>query len=368
MMFNARRPKMDRFGFSTLCVIAALAGNFQIAMGQMINATVQTASPRVVTSHSAPATAAKPVANGRVAPQVVARPVGVPIQRFNPTLPRTITQPAFNPQRTYSPPIHTANPAFAALSTGHAAGVTGAISLDPATRQTELRTLAAMRERRGYVKGQPTTLDSAKRKTELRTLEAMRERRGFGINNQTLGTINARRRAMNNDPARGPHPDTREPKDAHWKKGHAKKDHVGYNDACRRHWHEWHDRNWWHNNCETIVFVNTGYYFLDGSYWYPAYGYDPLQTYYDYDGPIYTYSNLLPDEVIANVQTALQDAGYYYGPITGSLSVDTRAAIANFQRDYGLEITGAIDEATVEALGLYQSDAYQSGDVLDSNY
>ena len=106
-------------------------------------------------------------------------------------------------------------------------------------------------------------------------------------------------------------------------------------------------------NCETIVFVNTGYYFLDGSYWYPAYGYDPLQTYYDYDGPVYTYSNLLPDEVIANVQTALQDAGYYFGSITGSLSVDTRAAIANFQRDYGLSITGAIDEETVEALGLY---------------
>jgi len=81
-----------------------------------------------------------------------------------------------------------------------------------------------------------------------------------------------------------------------------------------------------------------------------------LQSYYDYDGPIYTYSNLLPDEVIANVQTSLQDAGYYYGPITGSLSVDTRAAIANFQRDYGLPITGAIDEPTVEALGLYQTD------------
>jgi hypothetical protein len=368
MMFNARRLKMNRFGFSTMCVVAALAGSFQIAMGQMINATVQTASPRVVASHNGPATAAKPVANGRVAPQVIARPVGVPTQRFNPTLPRTITQSPINPQRIYSPPIRTSNPAFAALSTGHAAGGPGAISLDPATRQTELRTLAAMRERRGYIKGQPTALDAATRKTELRTLETMRERHRFGINNQTLGTINARKRAMNNDPATGPQPDTRGPKDAHGKKGHGKKDHVGYNDAFRRHWHEWHDRNWWHNNCETIVFVNTGYYFLDGSYWYPAYGYDPLQTYYDYDGPIYTYSNLLPDEVIANVQTALQDAGYYYGPITGSLSVDTRAAIANFQRDNGLEITGAIDEPTVEALGLYQNDVYESGDVLNSNY
>jgi hypothetical protein len=356
MMFNARRLKMNRFGFSTLCVVAALAGSFQIAMGQMINATVQTASPRVVASHNGPATAAKPVANGRVAPQVIARPVAVPTQRFNPNLPRTITQSPINPQHSYSPPLRSSNPAFAALNVPRSAPGQQAITVDPATRQTELRTLAAMRERRGYVKGQPAMLDAATRKTELRTLETMRERRPFGINNQTLGTINARRRAINNDPARGPQPDTREPKDAHGKKGHGKKDHVGYNDAFRRHWHEWHDRNWWHNNCETIVFVNTGYYFLDGSYWYPAYGYNPLQTYYDYDGPIYTYSNLLPDEVIANVQTALQDAGYYYGPVTGSLSVDTRAAIANFQRDYGLQITGAIDEETVEALGLYQTD------------
>jgi peptidoglycan hydrolase-like protein with peptidoglycan-binding domain len=38
------------------------------------------------------------------------------------------------------------------------------------------------------------------------------------------------------------------------------------------------------------------------------------------------------------------------------LSVDTRAAIANFQRDYNLPITGAIDEPTVGALGLDQAD------------
>jgi Putative peptidoglycan binding domain len=128
---------------------------------------------------------------------------------------------------------------------------------------------------------------------------------------------------------------------------------FSYLDALRSHRHEWHDRDWWHEHCKTIVFVDTGYYFLNGTYWYPAFGYDPLYSYYDYDGPIYTYGNLLPDQVIANVQAALQEAGYYFGPVTGSLSVETRAALANFQRDYGLIITGAIDEPTVEALGLY---------------
>ena len=128
---------------------------------------------------------------------------------------------------------------------------------------------------------------------------------------------------------------------------------FSYSDALRRNWHGWHNRDWWRQHCNNIVLVTGGYYLLDASYWYPAYGYDPLNSYYDYDGPIYTYGNLLPDQVILNVQGALQDAGYYFGPVTGSLSVETRAALANFQRDQGLIVTGAIDEPTVEALGLY---------------
>ena len=127
---------------------------------------------------------------------------------------------------------------------------------------------------------------------------------------------------------------------------------FSYADALRRNWHEWHNRDWWKQNCNTIVFVTGGYYFLDASYWYPAWGYDPSSSYYDYDGPIYTYGNLLPDQVIANVQGALQGAGYYFGAVTGSLSVETRAALVNFQGDQGLIVTGAIDEPTVAALGL----------------
>jgi hypothetical protein len=225
--------------------------------------------------------------------------------------------------------------------------------LDPATRQTEMQTLATMRERRELMPGQTNMIDGATHDGEFRAAETMAERRAFEPNDQTLATINPQRHVTNRDPVAGPQQDKpgarKEPQS---KKSHNKKG-VGFDEAFRRHWHEWHDRNWWHNHCDTIVVVTTGYYFLDGSYWYPAWGYDPLQSSYDYDGPVYTYSNLLPDEVIANVQTALQNAGYFYGEITGSLGVDTRAAIANFQRDNGLQMTGAIDEATVEALGLY---------------
>ena len=362
-MFNARRLKMNRSAFSAFVVAAAVAGNLHHATGQMINPTVQTASTRVVASRSAPATGAKPVASARVGPQVAARPSGLNPQRFNPNLPRMIAQPPANLQRTYAPPVQISNPAFAALNVRPSGLGQQAITVDPATRQTELRTLAAMRQRRGVVTREGNILDPATRQNEIRTLATMRERRTFGDNNQTLATINPQRHVTNRDPEAGPQREKPEaPKDAHGKKWHNKKDRTGFDEAFRRHWHESHDRNWWHNHCDTIVFVNTGYYFLDGSYWYPAYGYDPLQTYYDYDGPVYTYSNLLPDEVIANVQTALQDAGYYYGPITGSLSVDTRAAIANFQRDYGLTITGAIDEPTVGALGLDKTDDYYQTD------
>ena len=382
MMFNARKLKMNRSTFSALFVAAALAGNLQNATAQTINPTAQTASPRVVTDRNAPATAAKPGAITRVAPQGVPQPTGLNPQRFNANLPRMISQPPANLQRSLLADHADFESEFGYVRNQGGGPVQQPISVDPATRQTELRTLAAMhqrrgivtregnildpapreneirtlttmRERRGLVTGQANTLDSATRETESRTLQKMHEHRGFGTDNQTLATIDPQRHITDRDPEAGPQRERPEPpKDAHGKKWHNKKDHISHDEASRRHWHEWHDRNWWHNHCETIVFVTTGYYFLDGSYWYPAYGYDPLQTYYDYDGPVYTYSNLLPDEVIANVQTALQNGGYYFGSITGSLSVDTRAAIANFQRDYGLPITGAIDEETVEALGL----------------
>ena len=344
---------MNRFEFSALCVIAALAGSLHTATGQMINSNVQSA-PRVVTSRGAPAVAPRPVASAPVMQHIVARPTGFSPQRFSSNVPRTISQLGTNLQRNYSPVVRSLNPTFASLRAQGGAPGQQAITLEPATRERELRTLAAMRERHGFGTRQPIRIDPATRQSELRTLAAMRERRGLGTHNETLAAISARPHVTTQEPAAEPRPETREsPKDTSGKKWHNKNDHISYNDAFRRHWHEWHDRNWWHDHCDTIVFVTTGYYFLDGSYWYPAWGYDPLQSYYDYDGPVYTYSNLLPDEVIANVQTALQDAGYYFGEITGSLGIDTRAALANFQRDYGLPITGAIDEATVEALGLY---------------
>ena len=40
-------------------------------------------------------------------------------------------------------------------------------------------------------------------------------------------------------------------------------------------------------------------------------------AYYAWDGPIYAYNRLPPDQVIANVQAALQQQGYYHGEVDG---------------------------------------------------
>jgi len=128
---------------------------------------------------------------------------------------------------------------------------------------------------------------------------------------------------------------------------------LSFSDAQRRFHHERHDRAWWRSRYRTIVFVTGGYYYWDAGYWFPAWGYDPLYDNYDYDGPIYTYGNLLPDQVIYNVQRALQQLGYYGGGLTGSIGPATRAAIAAYQQDAGLAVTGGIDAPTVTALGLY---------------
>jgi len=121
--------------------------------------------------------------------------------------------------------------------------------------------------------------------------------------------------------------------------------------AFRNYNRQWHNRDWWRNHFHTIVFVSGGWYYWDTGYWYPAWGYAP-NAYYPYDGPIYGYASVSLDQEIVNVQTRLQREGYYAGPIDGQLGPMTRQAIAAFQADRGLAITSAIDEPTLDALGL----------------
>ena len=122
--------------------------------------------------------------------------------------------------------------------------------------------------------------------------------------------------------------------------------------AVFRNYHrEWHDRGWWRSHCDRIIFVSGGWYYWNAGYWFPAWGYDPY-AYYAYDGPIYAYNGLTPDQVIVDVQLQLQRAGYYDGPVDGILGPMTQEAIAAFQADNGLAVTAAIDEPTLATLGI----------------
>ena len=125
---------------------------------------------------------------------------------------------------------------------------------------------------------------------------------------------------------------------------------MNFTDACRRH-RDHHDRDWWRNHCHTIILIGGGFYAWDLGYWYPAYGYDSYYSNYSYDGPIYGYDGLSPDQIIANVQYALQQLGYFSEAVDGVLGPITRDAIADYQLDNGLPVTGAIDRPTLVALG-----------------
>jgi len=121
--------------------------------------------------------------------------------------------------------------------------------------------------------------------------------------------------------------------------------------AFRNYSRSYHDRSWYRSNYPRISFYFGAPYYWDSGYWYPAWGYYPGYT-YGYDGPIYGYNGLAPDQVVVDVQERLQREGYYSGPIDGVLGPMTRQAITAYQADHGLAVTSAIDQPTLATLGL----------------
>ena len=116
---------------------------------------------------------------------------------------------------------------------------------------------------------------------------------------------------------------------------------------------EWHDQGWYRSRYGRVELIGGGYYYWNSGYWYPAWGYDSSANYYPYDGPIYVgHSAEPPDRVIADVQSELQEMGYYQGEVDGLLGPLTRQALRDYQADHGLEVTEAIDEPTLDALQL----------------
>ena len=116
---------------------------------------------------------------------------------------------------------------------------------------------------------------------------------------------------------------------------------------------EWHDQGWYRSRYNRVELIGGGYYYWNNGYWYPAWGYDSGAQYYAYDGPIYVgHRAEPPDRVIADVQAELQQMGYYKGEVDGLLGPMTREALTAYQADQGLATTAAIDEPTLDSLGM----------------
>jgi len=116
---------------------------------------------------------------------------------------------------------------------------------------------------------------------------------------------------------------------------------------------EWHDQGWYHQHYPRVELIAGGYYCFNAGYWFPAWGYSPSAQYYAYDGPIYAGQHAEPpDKVIADVQGVLQQMGYYKGEVDGLLGPLTREALTAYQADQGLAQTAAIDQPTLDSLGM----------------
>jgi hypothetical protein len=116
---------------------------------------------------------------------------------------------------------------------------------------------------------------------------------------------------------------------------------------------ERHDRGWYTSHHPRVELIAGGYYYFDNGYWYPAWGYDSAHEYYAYDAPIYVGKRSEPpDRVIADVQAALQEMGYYKGEVDGLIGPLTREALTAYQRDNGMTVTAVIDEPTLDSLNM----------------
>ena len=134
-----------------------------------------------------------------------------------------------------------------------------------------------------------------------------------------------------------------------------------------------HDANWHRDWDKRHAHVHHGhiFVFIDGSWWglypwdyYPYYAGDYYPyDYYDYDYYPYGYDDQSPyvdsdqygsSPTVSAVQSQLAKLGYYGGTIDGVAGDETQAAIARYQQDHDLSVTGTVTAATLQSLGLGQ--------------
>jgi len=139
--------------------------------------------------------------------------------------------------------------------------------------------------------------------------------------------------------------------------------------AFARHEANWH-RDW--DKRRAHFHRDRVFVFIDGFWWglypwdyypYDASGYYPYD-YYDYDYYPYGYDEQSgyvdsdqygSSSTVSGVQSALAKLGYYRGTIDGIGGDETQAAIARYQEDHDLSVTGTVTGAILQSLGLTQA-------------
>ena len=150
------------------------------------------------------------------------------------------------------------------------------------------------------------------------------------------------------------------------------------NHVVARHSGDWHrdwDRRHAHfHHGHVFVFINGFWWGVDpefypyyayGNYPYDDYGYSNNSYPYDYyEYSPYNYDDeqgYAPSDQNANtatvsaVQSKLAKLGYYHGAIDGVDGDETQAAIARYQEDNELSVTGTVTAAILQSLGLRQT-------------
>jgi peptidoglycan hydrolase-like protein with peptidoglycan-binding domain len=61
------------------------------------------------------------------------------------------------------------------------------------------------------------------------------------------------------------------------------------------------------------------------------------------------------DQLVQSVQQALKDEGFYYGEVNGDMNVNLTAAIRRYQIRNGLQVTGELNDETLQSLGIKSS-------------
>jgi len=148
--------------------------------------------------------------------------------------------------------------------------------------------------------------------------------------------------------------------------------------AFARHDANWH-RDWDRHHAHfhkghTFVFIDGFWWGLYPGDYYPYYGYDSYPSGYysdpygydDYPYGSYDYNTQDPysyyngytpaaqssNGVVSSVQSQLAKRGYYRGAVDGVLGDQTEAAIARYQEENDLSVTGVVTAATLQSLGL----------------